>query len=321
MILLIGFIIIIILTGLNIYQCNQNIALQKSISVITEYINQGRCIFTPLLYHTDNQMLQKMIAAINTLSLQNYRLTQQCSNIQEEYRSNIADISHDLKTPITTLSGYIDLLALKYQQFGNNAPEINLVLQKAKQKAQNIQHIILQQLDFARICSGDAAFPFKQINLTGLCREIALSYYDCLNERHFHVHLDLADPPIYAITSPDAIRCIMQNLIDNSIKYGESGKFLGISISENNQDIIIKISDHGPGIPSTEQKKIFDRNYQVCKYDKSSQGHTGLGLSIVEKTAARCHISIQLESQPGNTCFSVIVRKKLEKRPGNDNLI
>ena len=169
-----------------------------------------------------------------------------------------------------------------------------------------MQHIILQQLDFARICSGDAEFPLKRINLTELCREIALSYYDCLNDNHFQVSLALNDPPIYASTSPDAIRCIMQNLIDNSIKYGESGRFLGIAISQNDQEIVIQISDHGPGIPH--------------KSDYASQGHAGLGLSIVEKIAARCHMSIQLESRPGATCFSIIVRKTLEMRTENDNI-
>lgn len=320
MILTAAIILIAILIGFSIYQYNLRRDLQRSISVITKYITREQDDFKPLLYHTDNQELQRMITSLNTLLLQRYRLSRQYRDVQEQYRTNIADISHDLKTPITTLSGYIDLLVLKYREFGNNSPEVNLALQKTKQKAQMMQHIILQQLDFARICSGDAEFPLKRINLTELCREIALSYYDCLNDNHFQVSLDLSDPPIYAATSTDAIRCIMQNLIDNSIKYGESGRFLGIAISQNDQEIVIQISDHGPGIPPAEQKKIFDRNYQINKSDYALQGHAGLGLSIVEKIAARCHMSIQLESQPGATCFSIIVRKTLEMRTENDNI-
>ena len=320
MILTVAIILIAILIGFTIYQYNLRRDLQRSISVITQYMTREQDDFKPLLYRTDNQELQGMITSINTLLLQRYRLSRQYRDVQEQYRTNIADISHDLKTPITTLSGYIDLLILKYREFGNNSPEVNLALQKTKQKAQLMQHIILQQLDFARICSGDAEFPLKRINLTELCREIALSYYDCLNDNHFQVSLALNDPPIYASTSPDAIRCIMQNLIDNSIKYGESGRFLGIAISQNDQEIVIQISDHGPGIPPAEQKKIFDRNYQINKSDYASQGHAGLGLSIVEKIAARCHMSIQLESQPGATCFSIIVRKTLEMRTENDNI-
>ena len=126
-----------------------------------------------------------------------------------------------------------------------------------------MQHIILQQLDFARICSGDAEFPLKRINLTELCREIALSYYDCLNDNHFQVSLALNDPPIYASTSPDAIRCIMQNLIDNSIKYGESGRFLGIAISQNDQEIVIQISDHGSHVNSVGEPA---RSYLFFNY-------------------------------------------------------
>lgn len=228
MILTVAIILIAILIGFTIYQYNLRRDLQRSISVITQYMTREQDDFKPLLYRTDNQELQGMITSINTLLLQRYRLSRQYRDVQEQYRTNIADISHDLKTPITTLSGYIDLLVLKYREFGNNSPEVNLALQKTKQKAQLMQHIILQQLDFARICSGDAEFPLKRINLTELCREIALSYYDCLNDNHFQVSLALNDPPIYASTSPDAIRCIMQNLIDNSIKYGCYASFKNI---------------------------------------------------------------------------------------------
>ena len=321
MILIIESTLIIVLIGLNIYQYRRNRELLKSISVVTEHIDREFDTFKPLLHHTDDLTIRKLIVSINALLLQKYRISQKCCNIQAQYRTSIADISHDLKTPITTLSGYIDLSALKYRQFGNDSPEVNHVLRKAKQKSQEMQHIILQQLDLARICSGDAEFPVKRIDLTELCREVALSYYDCFHEQEFQVDLDLNDSPIYATTSPDGIRCIMQNLIDNSIEYGGSGKFLGIALLQNDQNIRIEISDHGPGIPLTEQKKIFQRNYQINTSGHSSQGRGGLGLSIVEKIAARCHLSIQLESQPGNTVFSIIVRKKSEKRTAKENII
>lgn len=320
MIFTVSIIIIAILIGITINQYNMRKDLQRGISAITQYVTSKQDDFKPFLYHTDNQELQKLITSTNSLLLQRYRLTQQYYDVQKQYRTNIGDISHDLKTPITTLSGYIDLTVMKYQEFGNNSPEVNLVLQKTKQKAQEMQRIILQQLEFARICAGDEEFPVTSINLTELCREIALSYYDCLNENHFQVKLNLNDPPVYATTSPEAIRCIMQNLIDNAIKYGESGRFLGIAISHTDREIIIQISDHGPGIPLSEQNKIFDRNYQVDRSNHASKGRAGIGLSIVEKIASRCHLSIQLKSQPGNTCFSVIVRKTLERRTENDNI-
>ncbi len=321
MILIIESTLIIVLTGLNLFQYRRNRELLKGISVVTEHVDQEYDTFNPILHRTNDLAIQNMIISINALLLQKYRLFQKCRDVQEQYRTSIADISHDLKTPITTLSGYIDLSALKYRQFGNDSPEVNHVLRKAKQKSQEMQHIILQQLDLARICSGDAEFPVKRIDLTELCREVALSYYDCLHEQEFQVYLDLNDSPIYATTSPDGIRCIMQNLIDNSIEYGGSGKFLGIALLQNDQNIRIETSDHGPGIPLTEQKKIFQRNYQISTSGHYSQGRGGLGLSIVEKIAERCHISIQLESQPGNTCFSIIVRKTSEKRTSKENII
>lgn len=309
MIATVEFITIVILICLNIYQIRHNIDLRKSICVVTKYIVQEHDTFEPLLYRTGNQQVQRMITTINTLLLQKYRLSQKLRNLQEQYRTNIADISHDLKTPITILSGYIDFMALQYQQFGNNSPEVNLVIQKAQQKAQDVQHAILQQLDFARICSGDMRFPLKYTNLTELCREIALSYYDCLSENGFCADLNLDGPSIYADTSPDAIRCIMNNLIDNAIKYGSAGKFLGIAITQNDQNVIIQIMDHGNGIPITEQEKIFGRNYRIGDSNHSSKGRSGLGLSIVQNVAARCQLSIQLKSQHGSTCFYIIVRK------------
>ena len=96
MILTAAIILIAILIGFSIYQYNLRRDLQRSISVITKYITREQDDFKPLLYHTDNQELQRMITSLNTLLLQRYRLSRQYRDVQEQYRTNIADISHDL---------------------------------------------------------------------------------------------------------------------------------------------------------------------------------------------------------------------------------
>lgn len=314
-------IIIMLITILYICQYRRSKDLHKSISAAARYLRQEHDSFRPLLDHTDNRDMQELLTAINSSVLKQYRLSQKFCTLKTQYRTNIADISHDLKTPITTLSGYIDLLDLKYQQFGNNASEVNEVLQKTKQKSQTMQHVILQQLDFARICSGDVQFPMRETDLTELCREIILSYYDLLQAQGFQVKLGLGAPSIHVQTSPTAITCILHNLIDNAIRYGDSGKFLELGISEDDKNAVIHLTDHGPGISPAEQTRIFERNYRIGDTRLVGKDRTGLGLSIATRVAARCRMKIELDSQSGRTTFSVIVRKTLESPHKNDDFI
>ncbi len=101
----------------------------------------------------------------------------------------------------------------------------------------------------------------QKSNLTQLCHEIILEFYDLLDKENFNVEVNIEDRPIYANVDTEALQRILKNLIDNAIKYGSDGRFLGISLYEKEKHVFIDIEDKGSGISETEKEHIFTRAY------------------------------------------------------------
>ena len=208
------------------------------------------------------------------------------------------NISHDLRTPITVLKGYIEMLYLQSQKT-DLSPALRTTIEKLEHNSQDLVHSVNNLFNISKIQSGDMILDIQKINLTQICHEILLEFYNLLEKENFRVEVHIKDKPLYA--NADAISRILKNLIDNAIKYGSSGKFLGLSLYEKNNHIFIDIEDHGKGISETDKKYIFTRTYTVDR----KKGN-GLGLAISQGLASSMGGSISVFSIPRKkTVFTV----------------
>ena len=141
----------------------------------------------------------------------------------------------------------------------------------------------------AKFQSKDMVFHIQKVNLTQVCHEIILEFYSILEKENFHVEVHIEDKPFYANVDEEAVKRILKNLIDNVIKYGNSGKFLKISLYEKDTHIFIEIEDHGIGISEKDKSHIFTRSYTTNR----AKGN-GLGLTISQELANSMggHISV-----------------------------
>ena len=124
-----------------------------------------------------------------------------------------------------------------------------------------------------RITSGDFPLDLKRENLSQICRDTILDYYDLLEERQFQTDIQIPSPPVFADTDRDALQRILKNLIDNAIRHGGSGKYIALRLISEQGKKIIEVEDHGKGISSQQQKQIFLRNYTTAPHSAGS----GLG--------------------------------------------
>lgn len=226
------------------------------------------------------------------------------------------NISHDLRTPITVLKGYIEMLYLQSQKT-DLSPALRTTIEKLEHNSQDLVHSVNNLFNIAKIQSGDMILDIQKINLTQICHEILLEFYNLLEKENFRVEVHIKDKPLYA--NADAISRILKNLIDNAIKYGSSGKFLGLSLYEKNNHIFIDIEDHGKGISETDKKYIFTRTYTVDR----KKGN-GLGLAISQGLASSMGGSISVFSIPRKKQYlqsDYKVRKKLESNKKKENFI
>lgn len=213
------------------------------------------------------------------------------------------NISHDLRTPITVLKGYIEMLYLQSQKT-DLSPALRTTIEKLEHNSQDLVHSVNNLFNISKIQSGDMILDIQKnfmTNLTQICHEILLEFYNLLEKENFRVEVHIKDKPLYANADADAISRILKNLIDNAIKYGSSGKFLGLSLYEKNNHIFIDIEDHGKGISETDKKYIFTRTYTVDR----KKGN-GLGLAISQGLASSMGGSISVFSIPRKkTVFTV----------------
>ena len=202
------------------------------------------------------------------------------------------NISHDLRTPITVLKGYIEMLYLQSQK-EDLPPSIHATIEKMQRNSQELVHSVNNLFNLAKIQSGDMVFHIQKVNLTQVCHEIILEFYTILEEEKFHVEVNIEDKPLYANVDIEAVGRILKNLIDNAIKYGNAGKFLGISL--------YKVEDHGAGISEKDKIHIFTRAYTADR----KKGN-GLGLAISQELANSMGGSISVVSIPQEkTVFTI----------------
>ena len=181
---------------------------------------------------------------------------------------------------------------------------------KIDQKADDLISTINDYFTMSKITSGDFSIKMKKENISRICQDTILDYYDLLEQKQFEVNIQIPDTPIFAYTDNEALQRILKNLIDNAIRHGGDGKYISLRLTTSNGKNIIEIEDRGDGISPQQQKQIFERNYTTARKTSGS----GLGLSISKCLAEQIGADLEVYSvQNEQTIFSIIL-KKLENR-------
>lgn len=214
----------------------------------------------------------------------------------------LSNISHDIKTPLTVILGYLEIMRLNNQQ--------DEMLCKVEIKTKQVLEMINEFFTLAKLEAGDASIQLQKINLAESCRESVLGFYELLLQKEYQVDIAIPERKIYVQGESEAIRRILYNLITNAIRYGGDGNYLGVRISEDNRWAYIEIIDKGKGIEKESATKVFDRLYTMeDSRNRNIQGN-GLGLTIAKNLAMQMWGDIFLDSEPGvRTVFTVKLKR------------
>lgn len=299
---LLFFIISMILLVLYFKEHNKNKKIESDYKYINarllDIINNSENNY--ILIPSDIKVVKETAKGINNL-LEKFNDRQIDYNRNQKVILQIfTNISHDLRTPITVLKGYIEMLYLQSQK-EDLPPAIHATIEKMQRNSQELVHSVNNLFNLAKIQSGDMVFHIQKVNLTQVCHEIILEFYTILEEEKFHVEVNIEDKPLYANVDIEAVGRILKNLIDNAIKYGNAGKFLGISLYKKDNHIYIEVEDHGVGISEKDKIHIFTRAYTADR----KKGN-GLGLAISQELADSMGGSISVVSIPQEkTVFTI----------------
>lgn len=210
----------------------------------------------------------------------------------EQQRRFVADASHELRTPVTIVSGYADML----DRWGKKDPSVlDEGISALKHEAASMQNLIEKLLFLARADQGIQLMTKVPLNTEDFLKEIFQE--TCLIAPHHQVLLDNNDSALI-LADASSIKQMLRIFIENSIKYTPADGKIIIDSQQIGHYIMITIQDTGIGIPTEEQANIFKRFYRVDKSRSKETGGTGLGLSIARWIADQHGITIEVKSNP-----------------------
>jgi signal transduction histidine kinase len=208
----------------------------------------------------------------------------------------LAELAHELKTPIAILIGYLDTLSQGAWKDETVAPTF---LQKAFLQAQRLAALTQDVLFLAQIESGGWQLQLEPVPLEALSQTIWEELEPLAQRRHIRLEIQASDRGIAVEADATALRLILKNLVENAIQYSPEGRRVWIGWQVLGPQVRIEVGDEGIGIPAEELPRIFDRFYRVDKSRSRAHGGTGLGLTLVRELLQAHHSPIQVRSEVG----------------------
>lgn len=213
----------------------------------------------------------------------------------------VANVSHELKTPMTTIGGYVDGIL-----DGTVPPEKERhYLALVSDEIKRLSRLVRSMLDVSRL--QDQGIPPEKMvrfDVTESMGQTLISFEQKINDKGLDVEVDFPDHPVYARGELDAVTQVMYNLIDNGVKFCEPGGRLGLRIRESGSKVYISVSNTGRTIPPEELPLVFDRFHKIDKSRSLNRDGWGLGLYIVKTIVCSHGEDISVTSRDGKTEFT-----------------
>ena len=256
-----------------------------------------------IMMFTDEQALMELLVQINRLLENQRKMKVDYRRSQISAKKMLPNISHDIKTPMTVILGYLEIMRI-------NGDKEDEMLLKVEQKAKRVMELINQFFTLAKLEAGDMELEISRINICEVCRENILDFYELLKQKEFQVEVKIPEEAVFIMGNKEALHRILYNLISNVIRYGLDGRYLGLVLRSVKNDVYIDVIDKGKGIEKEFAGNVFERLFTMeDSRNRRIQGN-GLGLTIAQTLAQQLGGEIVLESEPNvKTTFTVKLHK------------
>ncbi|QAA30302.1 sensor histidine kinase [Clostridium manihotivorum] len=306
-ILLSIIVILIIIVCYLISKIIENKKKLSYISSICDKVSSGNVNLRLRLSNTTHEE-RLLCNSINNMLNEFHGLQVSELESKESMKKMLSNISHDLRTPLTVMLGYIDQI-----NYNENLPELDKknYLLKLGNKTNEVINLINEFFSLSKLESGDKEILLSNINISETIREVILNFYDILTEKDLSTEIVIPDKDIYCLANKEALTRILENLITNSLKYGSDGTSIGIKVYEEENLVWIEQWDNGKGIDLSDKDKIFQRLYTVEDSRNKDYSGSGLGLTIVKALVQKMNSDIFVESLPyKKTTFKFYLNKE-----------
>ena len=239
---------------------------------------------------------------IEELALAFNNMASSLEKSEEQRKQFVANVSHELKTPMTTISGYVDGIL-----DGTIPPEKSRqYLSLVSDETKRLSRLVRSMLDVSRL-QDQGGFPDEgktRFDLSELAGQVLISFEQKINEKKLDVQVQLPDHPAYTHANQDAITQVVYNLMDNGVKFCPEGGILSLTVREGKNKLYLSVANSGETIPPAELPLVFERFHKIDKSRSQNRDSWGLGLYIVKTIIDSHGENISVTSKDNLTTFT-----------------
>ncbi|NFG60012.1 HAMP domain-containing histidine kinase [Clostridium botulinum] len=223
--------------------------------------------------------LSELCQSINDMSLELRKKIDNEKIIEKNKNELITSVSHDLRTPLTSIIGYVDLL--KKNEF-NDKEKFDNYIEIIDERTKSLNRLINELFEYTKLTSHDIKLNYSRLEIVSLIEQMVGEYTPIFNKEKLEVVKDITDKDIFINADIEKIVRVLENLLTNAIKYSEKNSKVLIKLFEENNYVVVSVLNKAKDITEDDLKNIFERFYKVDK-SRKEQDSTGLGLSIVKR--------------------------------------
>jgi two-component system, OmpR family, sensor histidine kinase VicK len=259
-------------------------------SIILDYSTKEH----PYILRANFSVIQKETGFVNGIITVLHDITEQ-EKIDMERRDFVSNVSHELRTPLTTMRSYLEALADGAWQDEEIAPRFLDVTQNETERMIRLVNDLLQ---LSKMDSKDYRFNKEWIEFIGFFHQI-IDRFEMSKNQNVTFKRKLPEKALFVEMDKDKLTQVLDNIISNALKYSPEGGLITFNVTEQEDMMIVSVSDQGLGIPQDNLTRIFDRFYRVDKARSRQMGGTGLGLAIAKEMISAHGGSIWADSKEG----------------------
>lgn len=310
----IGWLPISIIIGLILFIVFFFLFTRKSIYYLEEIniglkrIAEGN-LDTRLPIRTEDELGQ-LARNINSMSKHLKKSIEEERNAEKTKNELITNVSHDLRTPLTSIIGYLGLISNDEYK---DELSLRYYVDIAYNKSLELKSLIDELFEFTKISYGGLKLNLEKIDIGQLMEQLAEEFIPVLNEAGMECRIVPYSEKLYTVADGNLLVRVFENLLSNAIRYGKEGKYVDIEILGEKDSIIVNTINYGEGISKIDLPNIFERFYKIDKSRSKESSGTGLGLAIAKNIIELHKGDIRVDSQDGKTEFQVRLKKQREK--------
>ncbi|MGY3819307.1 sensor histidine kinase [Ligilactobacillus salivarius] len=245
--------------------------------------------------------MQRVVASVNALVDSTIKAMEDEREIERSKDELITNVSHDIRTPLTSIIGYLGLIEDKQYR---SEEDILKYTHTAYLKSKQMKSLVDDLFEYTKVRQTDAPLQIQSLELNAMLEQIGASFELEANKKGMEINTILPDSPVKIEADPEKLARVFNNLITNALKYGSDGKNIYLQLTKvDKKEIEIRISNDGEPIPEKSLRQVFDRFYRVESSRSKETGGTGLGLAIAQSIIELHHGYIYVESNKNLTSF------------------